>query len=82
MKSGLEKEVLTWVPYCLLQSRSCCSERLTSSPVARWCIASRAPVVEKAQHEPQAPWFLTGVTAPCSLQSTRSGRETVLAGRR
>jgi len=31
-----------------------------------------APVVEKAQHEPQDPWFLTGVTAPDDLQSTEA----------
>jgi len=29
-----------------------------------------APVVEKAQHEPHDPWFLTPVTAPEFLQST------------
>lgn len=31
---------------------------------------SSDPVVEKAQQDPQFPWFLTGVTAPCCCQST------------
>jgi hypothetical protein len=35
---------------------------------------SNEPVVEKAQHEPQSPWFLTGVTAPFCLQSTVAGK--------
>jgi len=30
------------------------------------------PVVEKDQHEPQCPWFLTGVTAPLVTQLTLS----------
>lgn len=34
---------------------------------------SMFPVVEKAQHEPQDPWFLTGVTAPLVRQSNESG---------
>jgi len=34
-------------------------------------------VVEKAQHEPHCPWFLTGVTAPLVYQSTDSGRLSV-----
>ena len=29
-----------------------------------------APVVEKAQQDPQKAWFLTGVTAPFSTQFT------------
>ena len=70
----------TLFPYFLLQSTRFCSERLTSLPVARWCMASRAPVVEKLQHEPHWPWFLTGVTAPCFLQSTLRGRGPELAG--
>jgi len=28
------------------------------------------PVVEKAQQDPQLPWFLTGVTAPAVTQLT------------
>lgn len=34
---------------------------------------SKAPVVEKAQHDPHIPWFFTAVTAPCALQSTDDG---------
>ena len=34
---------------------------------------SMLPVVEKAQQEPQLPWFFTGVTAPCCRQSQSSG---------
>ena len=33
-----------------------------------------------AQHDPHCPWFLTGVTAPFSLQSTYSGSSPVKAG--
>jgi hypothetical protein len=36
-------------------------------------IPSTEPVVEKAQHEPHWPWFLTGVTAPFADQSTDVG---------
>jgi len=31
---------------------------------------SKAPVVEKAQHDPQFPWFLIPVTTPAETQST------------
>jgi len=34
---------------------------------------SKAPVDEKAQHDPQFPWFFTGVTAPFVLQSMVAG---------
>ena len=34
-----------------------------------WYAPSTDPVVEKAQHEPQPPWFFTGVTAPLVRQS-------------
>ena len=57
-----------------------CSERLTRRPVARWCIASSAPVVEKDQQLPHWPWFLTGVTAPLVLQSTLRGSGPEWAG--
>lgn len=30
---------------------------------------SKVPLVEKAQQDPQAPWFSTGFTAPFFLQS-------------
>ena len=63
----------------LAQSTSCCSERLTSSPVLIWWAASRAPVAEKVQQEPHWPWSFTGVTAPSSLQSQLSGAEAKLA---
>ncbi len=38
---------------------------------------STAPVAEKAQHDPQNPWSLTGVTAPLVLQSTEVGISSV-----
>jgi len=34
---------------------------------------SNPPTVEKAQHEPQVPWFLTEVTPPLATQSTLVG---------
>ena len=34
------------------------------------CAPSMAPVVEKDQQLPHAPWFLTAVTAPLATQST------------
>merc|ERR1719197_898321 len=49
---------------------SCCSEKLSRLPVATKWAPSMEPVVAKAQHEPQAPWSLTGVTAPASTQLT------------
>jgi hypothetical protein len=33
---------------------------------------SKAPTVEKAQHDPHYPWFLTSETAPLVLQSIES----------
>jgi hypothetical protein len=50
---------------------------------------SRAPVAEKAQHEPHWPWFLTGVTAPLAVDDERIsetirrevGREEGVVGR-
>lgn len=44
-----------------------------SSPVLMALIPSMEPVVLKAQQEPHAPWFLTGVTAPSALQSFEDG---------
>jgi len=38
---------------------------------------SRDPVAENAQHEPQSPWFLIGVTAPAVTQLTEAGRLVV-----
>jgi len=35
-------------------------------------------VVEKVQQDPHYPWFLTGDTAPLSLQSTVSGAAVTL----
>lgn len=60
-------------PSCLVQSTRFCSESDTNLPEARACWPSRTPVVEKAQHEPQPPWSLTGVTTPFVLQSTDAG---------
>ena len=34
-----------------------------------------APVAEKAQQEPQEPWFFTSVTTPRVRQSTLTGSE-------
>jgi len=60
------------LPYDFEQSTNCCSERETSFPVAIAFIPSKDPVDEKAQHDPHDPWFLIGVTAFLSLQSTES----------
>lgn len=54
------------------QSTSCCSDRDISVPVFTNKPPSNAPVAENAQQEPHIPWFLTGVTAPFSLQSMAS----------
>ena len=54
------------------ETRSC-SESEVSVPDAIAYAPSTEPVVEKAQHEPQRPWFFTGVTAPAVTQSTASG---------
>merc|ERR1719498_671570 len=65
-----------WLPWALLQSTSCCSEKDTSFPVAICQAPSVDPVDEKAQQLPHWPWFLMGVTAPLVLQSTEDGRST------
>merc|ERR1719272_1957724 len=50
-----------WHPeFYLEQSTSCCSEKDWSLPVEVNIAPSTAPVVEKAQHDPHCPWFLTG----------------------
>merc|ERR1712227_291679 len=60
--------------FCFEQSTSCCSEKDLRVPVERNIDPSTDPVVEKAQHDPHCPWFLTGVTAPLVLQSTSSAK--------
>jgi len=37
---------------------------------------SRDPVVDKAQHDPHFPWFLTGVTFSATAQSKLSTTTT------
>ena len=59
-----------WFPYDPEQSTSCCSENEVSEFPASLQAPSTEPVVEKAQHDPHCPWFLTPVTAPYYLQST------------
>merc|ERR1719411_45785 len=51
------------------QSTSSCSDNETRFPFLIAQRPSMEPVVEKAQHDPQPPWFLTGVTLPCATQS-------------
>lgn len=63
-------------PYEAEQSTRFCSDNETKTPLLRKCWPSNAPVAEKLQHEPQWPWSLISVTAPCSLQSTDSGTST------
>merc|ERR1712227_452595 len=63
--------------FCFEQSTSCCSEKDLRVPVERNIDPSTDPVVEKAQHDPHCPWFLTGVTAPLVLQSTDCWRSEV-----
>jgi hypothetical protein len=50
-------------PYEVEQSTNYCSEKEVRVPVLMAFIPSRDPVEEKAQHDPQEPWFLTAVTA-------------------
>lgn len=54
-----------WLSNAPAQSTSCCSEKVKFLPLPRifqWDYI--APTVEKVQHDPQAPWFLTGETIP------------------
>ena len=62
------------------QSTSCCSDRLTSLPVFTKFAPSSVAAAANAQHEPQEPWFLMGVTAPFFLQSTSSSKEVSFWG--
>jgi hypothetical protein len=52
----------------LVQSRSCCSERLTVFNLVL-DHDSRTAVVAKAQQLSQFPWDLTGETKPLATQS-------------
>jgi hypothetical protein len=49
----------------------CCGENSLSALPLRYHSLSICDVAEKAQHDPHWPWFLIGVMAPCSRQSTR-----------
>ena len=59
------------------QSTSCYSEKLISYPDFIAHELSKTPVVEKAQHEPQLPWSLIGVTFPALTQSTPTDQSGV-----
>ena len=52
---------------------SSCSLSETRLPVLMAYEPSMAPMVEKAQHEPQRAWSLIGVTAPFDTQSMEAG---------
>ena len=65
------------MPRSAEQSISCCSLNDRSDPVPIANAPSADPTVEKAQHEPQVPWFLTGVTAFLVRQSTGAGSVTL-----
>jgi len=54
------------------QSTSDCSENSYRVPVLMALTPSMAPTVEKAQHDPHCPWFLTAETAPLAFQSMES----------
>lgn len=64
-------------PYDFEQSTNCYSESETKPLPLMALIPSTEPVVEKAQQAPHYPWFLIGVTAFSSLQSTEAGSPTV-----
>merc|ERR1719396_109199 len=55
------------------QSINCCSANpdhfVQSFFWARHVCASRQPLVENVQHDPQCPWSLIGVMIPLVLQS-------------
>jgi hypothetical protein len=55
------------------QSTSCCGEKISSLLLAIAFNPYKAPIAEKAQHDPQLPWFLTLPTFPEVLQSTEAG---------
>jgi hypothetical protein len=40
--------------------------------IAHW--PSMLPVTENVQHDPQAPWFFTGVTTPARERRKKSGK--------
>lgn len=59
------------------QSTNCYSEK-SPSPFPKMAEqASNDPVVEKAQHDPHCPWFLTAETSPFVVQSTEAGADPV-----
>merc|ERR1711862_837405 len=60
--------------FCFEHSTRFSSEREVNPSPAISLAPSMAPVVEKAQHDPHAPWFLTPVTAPFAFQSISSSK--------
>ena len=44
-------------------------------------LASISPAAAKAQHDPQLPWFLAGVTPFMVRQSQTAGRSSLSAGK-
>ena len=69
-----------WFPYDLEQSANCCSEGLTVSPLFKIIALSWVAVAQKAQHEPQDPWFLMAVTFPFATQSISPSMEADTEG--
>jgi hypothetical protein len=60
-----------------MQLTNCWVERVFNEPEFMAACDSIVAVEAKAQHEPQCPWSLTGVTTPLFLQSTLVGSESI-----
>jgi len=69
-----------WFPYEVEQSTNCYSEKDNKFLLVMKLRPSSDPVVEKAQHEPHCPWFLTPVTAPAVTQLTVAGKAETSSG--
>lgn len=53
-----------------MQDTNYWADSLSRIPSVKYLKPSNPPMLEKAQHEPQFPWFLVGKTAPFYTQST------------
>lgn len=62
------------------QSTNYYEDKTVIFPVLIWLNPSKEALVEKAQQDPQDPWFSTGATAPFEDQSKEEGTLTFLEG--
>jgi len=72
---SIKPPIHPWFPKEWEQETSYYSENSARVPVVIAALDSVEATVEKAQHDPHDPWFLTSVTFPLSTQLTAPTKE-------